>query len=135
MDIFKSNKLFFILMGVLIAALIGSIVYFMMEKNMTKKAKIDMENKKGLLEQLKSIDPSKDHVDLLEAAKVDSKETYDDIVKSLITWNDYKVEAAGVGDIFAFIRDNVGYKEIKESDIRKWIDDENEDYEAGRTSA
>lgn len=123
MDIFKSNKLFFIILGILLVVFIGSIVYFVMEKNMTKKAIAEKEAKDGALTRLSSIDPSKEHVKLLEAAKVDAKQTYEDIVKLLVTWKDYNIESAGVSDIVAFIRDNVGYKDIKESTVRKWIAD------------
>ena len=123
MDRLKSNRMFFIFMGLLVAALIASFVYWWIERGNTVKASQTLQSMQGAHNRLKQSDPTQDHVELLETVREDVKETYKEILKTLITWNDYRADAIGVDDIREICRDDIGYKDIKESTIRKWIDE------------
>ena len=123
MDKIKANKAFFGTMVVLLIALIGSAYSYMQEKGKLNTAQETQESKQGEYDTLLRSDPTEEHIEALEAVRLDVEETYQEILKTLSSWNDYATEAIGSSEILACCRDEIGYKEIEESAIRKWIDD------------
>ena len=124
MDKIKANKAFFGTMVVLVIALIGSAYSYMLEKGKLIEAQNIQDEKQGEYDTLLRSDPTEEHVKMLEAVRLDVEDTYQEILKTLSNWNDYATEAIGTSEILACCRDEIGYKEIEESAIRKWIDDE-----------